>query len=351
MEYWNVGNSVEESAIGSHVAMPFSRPLIFGLQALRNRKNALLSLIPHFNIPAFRHSNVAAFQFCSFPAFIIAFLLFACTFTIRAEEPRPLRVLTSFYPMYIHALNVTDNMPGIKTVNMVQPFIGCLHDYSMTPGDLVKIAGADVFVVNGGGMESFLDKAVKQSPSVRVLDLSVGIPLLRENNIDNPHVWLSVSNAIIQVQNLADGLARIDIDRAPAFHANAAKYIEKLHALDARMRIGLSDLRLRDIVTFHEAFPYFAQAYNLKIVAVIAREPGSEPSARELAETVDIIRRTGVKALFAEPQYPSRAASVIARETGATVYALDPAVIGPLEPDAYIEIMDRNLLELRKALK
>ena len=270
---------------------------------------------------------------------------------VEAKEPGRLRILTSFYPMQIHALNVAGDIPGVEIANMVKPFTGCLHDYSMTPGDLVKIAGSDVFVVNGGGMESFVDKAMKQAPNVRVLDLSAGIPMLRENNVVNPHVWLSVSNAILQVRNLAEGLAGIDPEHADAFRANARGYIEKLRSLDTRIREGLSGLRTRDIVTFHEAFPYFAQAYNLRIVAVIAREPGSEPSARELAEAVDIVRKTGTKALFAEPQYPSRSAQVIARETGATVYALDPGVTGPIEPEAYLKIMEKNLGELQRALK
>lgn len=282
---------------------------------------------------------------------VIAFLLAACAPAGAAEKPGTLRILTSFYPVYIHALNVAGNMPGVEVSNMAQPSAGCLHDYAITPGDLVRISNADVFVVNGGGMESFMDKAMKHAPGIRVLDLSEGIPMLRENNVVNAHVWLSVSNAIVQVRNLADGLAGIDPERAAAFRANAGQYADKLRALDARMRSGLSDLRTRDIVTFHEAFPYFARAYGLNIAAAIAREPGSEPSARELAGTVDIIRKAGVKAIFAEPQYSSRAVQVIARETGATVFALDPAVTGPPEPDAFIRIMEKNLRELQKALK
>ena len=113
------------------------------------------------------------------------------------------------------------------------------------------------------------------------------------------------------------------------------------------MQAGLKDLKTRDIVTFHEAFPYFAEEFGLHIVATIARDPGSEPSARELAGTIQAVRRAGVKALFAEPQYSPR----VARETGATVYVLDPAVTGPASPNAYIDILEKNLVELQKALK
>ena len=89
----------------------------------------------------------------------------------------------------------------------------------------------------------------------------------------------------------------------------------------------------------------------MHIAAVIEREPGSEPSARELAQTITLVRKAKVKALFAEPQYPSKAAEAIARETGAKLYTLDPAVTGPMRDDAYITIMTRNFSELRKALR
>ena len=115
--------------------------------------------------------------------------------------------------------------------------------------------------------------------------------------------------------------------------------------------MSLRDLPQRDIVTFHEAFPYFAKEFDLRIAAVIEREPGPEPAAAELAQTIDLVRASGVKALFAEPQYPARAAESIARETGARVYTLDPAVTGPMDADAYIHIMDANLRVLEEALK
>ena len=84
---------------------------------------------------------------------------------------------------------------------------------------------------------------------------------------------------------------------------------------------------------------------------MIEREPGSEPGARQLAEIIETVKRSGVKALFVEPQYPSRSAETIANETGAAVYTLDPAVTGPMDKDAYIRIMERNLETLEKALR
>ena len=261
--------------------------------------------------------------------------------------------LASFYPMYITALNVTQGVPGVKVVNMTKPQTGCLHDYQLTPQDLKTFSTGWAFVVNGGGMESFIDKAAKQRPDLKIINASKGIELIKDKGEegDNPHVWVSVSCAIMQVKNVADGLAAIDPANTARYHANADAYIVKLEALRTKMHKGLANIASRDIITFHEAFPYFAKEFNLNIVAVIEREPGSEPSAGELAQTVKIIKSHKVKALFAEPQYPAKAAETIARETGLKVYVLDPAATGPASPDAYIRIMESNLAVLEAALK
>jgi zinc transport system substrate-binding protein len=117
------------------------------------------------------------------------------------------------------------------------------------------------------------------------------------------------------------------------------------------MHTALSPYRGRKIVTFHEAFPYFAQEFGLVIAAVVEREPGSQPSAQELARTIDLIKKQGIHVIFSEPQYPASAAAAIARETGARVFVLDPAVTGPGDQDAYLHAMEANLAVLMKALR
>ena len=117
------------------------------------------------------------------------------------------------------------------------------------------------------------------------------------------------------------------------------------------MHQQLDGLPHRDIITFHEAFPYFAQEFDLHIAAVINREPESEPSARELADTILLVRSSGVKALFVEPQYPKTAADIISNETQADVYVLDPGVSGEESKDAYLNIMEQNLQVLLTALQ
>lgn len=201
------------------------------------------------------------------------------------------------------------------------------------------------------GMEPFLDKVARQSPGLRVVEVSEGIPLMDGNS----HVWVSFDGARRQTDNIVAALSAAQPEQADAFRANGESYKEKLAALEQRMRAALAPYAGTPIVTFHEAFPYFARDFRLEIAGVIEREPGTEPSARELADTVKLVRERGVKALFAEPQFSDRSARVIAAETGSKVHELDPVVTGPSEPDAargaWLAAMEKNLAVLQDALR
>ena len=272
-----------------------------------------------------------------------------------AGAEKKFTIVTSFYPMYISTINITKGVAGVQVINMTKPQTGCLHDYQMTPEDLKTLEKANAFVINGAGMEQFIDKAMKQQAQLQVVNGSKGIVLLKdEKGEENPHVWVSISNAILQVQNITQQLSAIDTAHADQYKSNGDEYIKKLSVLRDKMHKSLDNVPHKDIVTFHEAFPYFAQEFNLHIVAVIEREPGAEPTPKELEETIRQIKEANIKALFAEPQYPSKAAEVISRETGAKVYTLDPAVTGDARPDAYndyITIMEKNLKTLQEALQ
>ena len=282
---------------------------------------------------------------------VFKILLLAGILALPARADEPLRVVTSFYPVYVATLNVSAGVPGVEVHNLTSPHIGCLHDYQLTAGDVRQLADADLLLANGAGMETFLGKVKEQSPSLRVVEVSEGIPLMD----GNPHVWVSFEGASRQVDNIAEALALAAPEKADTFRANAATYKAALAALDEKMKSSLAPYAGTPIVTFHQAFPYFARDYKLDLVGVIAREPGTEPSARELADTISLVRERKVKALFAEPQFPDKSAQVISRETGVKVYELDPVVTGPSEPSeargAYLRAMEKNLGVLQEALR
>lgn len=266
---------------------------------------------------------------------------------------KQLTIATSFYPMYIMAVNIAKDIPGVQVINMAPLQSGCLHDYQLKPQDLKVLEKAQIFIVNGAGMEAFMDKVVNQQPSLKIVEASKGIELVKNasDGEDNPHVWVSISGAIQQAKNTGEQLAVLDPGNAAKYRSNTSVYVKKLELLQKKMHKSLDGIKNREIVTFHEAFPYFAKEFNFHVAAVVEREPGSQPSAGELSDTVKVVKESKVKALFAEPQYPAKAADTIARETGAKVYSLDPAVTGPMEPDAYINIMNNNLKVLEEALK
>ena len=264
-------------------------------------------------------------------------------------------IVTSFYPVYISTINITRDVPGVEVINMTKAQTGCLHDYQLSPEDLKTLEKANAFIINGAGMEAFLDKAVKQQPRLKVVDASRNIELLTDKNGEkNPHVWVSVSNHILQVQNIGEQLSEIDPANAEKYKKNVSEYSKKLEILREAMQKTLAGAKNRDMITFHEAFPYFAKEFNLNIVDVVEREPGSDPSPKELAETIEKIKASRIRALFAEPQYSSKAAETIARETGAKVYILDPVVTGEAKSgayDNYIQAMEKNGKTLQEALQ
>ncbi|MGN0747890.1 MAG: metal ABC transporter substrate-binding protein [Aristaeellaceae bacterium] len=283
-------------------------------------------------------------------------------------------VVTSFYPIYLFTLNLTDGIDGVEVHNLAAPGTGCLHDYQLQTGDMKKLAQADVFLINGAGMESFLPGVTDAFPTLPVVDASEGVPLLdaevegvvidghdhhdedhdHDDGSYNAHIWLDAANAQIMVNNLAEGLIAALPEHAEAIAANRDAYLARLAALDSELAEGLAGLPHRDIITFHEAFPYFAQAYGLNVAAVVNREPGDALSPARLAELVQVVRSLGAPPLFVEPQYDDMAARTLSAETGAPVYELDPVVTGPEEniPLTYYEdMMRQNMAVLQEALR
>jgi zinc transport system substrate-binding protein len=269
------------------------------------------------------------------------------------NSPKTLTIATSFYPMYIFSLNIAKDIPNVKVIDMTKPITGCLHDYSATTADMKTLANSQFFVINGAGMESFMDEVIKQQPNLKIIDSGKGIEMIKGDREegDNPHLWVSISNAITQVKNISEQLSSLDPDNGVKYKENSDTYVKKLEVQRDKMHKELDNVKNRDIITFHEAFPYFAKEFKLNIVGVIEREPDSEPNAKELAETIETIKKLKVKALFVEPQYSPKAAETISKETNSKIYTLDPAVTGAMDADAYINIMESNLKTLLEALK
>ena len=296
-------------------------------------------------------------------SWILTLLLILPLAGCAAESAQQITVAVTFYPVYILAENVLDGVEGVRLVSMTPPATGCLHDYQLLPRDMRALAGAKALLINGAGMESFLPDIVSQYPDLPVVDCSQGIDLLKEEDHEeeehgeghdhgeyNSHIWLDPQNAVQMVRNMAEALSGLLPDQAHQIGANAENYIALLTALDGELRAAIGPLPRKTIVTFHEAFPYFARAYGLEVAAVVALEPDEAPSPRMLSEVIQRVKAAGNPPLFTEPQYESAALVAVARETGAPVYELDPLVTGDGAMTAYQDVMRKNLAVLQAAL-
>ncbi len=204
-----------------------------------------------------------------------------------------------------------------------------IHTYQVTPADLRAVASADLFVMNGLGLDDWLEKTIRSAGNgAPILKLAVDLPgviLLPGDTPEtqNPHLWMDVSNGIAYANRITDALKLADPAHAAAIDASTTTYAKQLSDLDAWVRDQIATIPAanRRFVLFHDALPYFARAYGLTIVGVAVEAPGQEPSAGEIAALIDRIKATGVKAIFSEAQFPTALVDQIARETGARVVA------------------------------
>ncbi len=238
-------------------------------------------------------------------------------------------------------------------VDLMVPPGASPHTYEPTPAQLRTLSRARLLVLNGVGLEFWADDVVKavDNPDLVVVQTAEGLEIVQgdEHGGGNPHVWLDPLNAIHQVERIRDALIQVDPEGEAVYRANADRYIAELKALDQEIRETVATFSSRKFIAFHAAWIYFARRYGLEQAAVVERSPGKEPSPAEIAEVVQTAKAIGAKAIFAEPQFPTKAAQVIAAESGAQVLLLNP--LG-LPPDYdYLEMMRYNLGEMAKALK
>ena len=291
-------------------------------------------------------------------------LLLAVCFMLSspAAFAENIQLVASFYPVYIFAQNILADVPGISLSCMTAPSTGCLHDYQLLAGDMLKLSKADALLINGAGMEVFLHDVEHQLPELAIVDASIGIPLLcndihhdhehahdHDHGEYNAHIWLSPENAILMVKNMADQLAQLFPQHAALILANAENYTIRLESAHSRATDMLASAKGRHIVTFHDSFAYFAHAYGLEIAAVVSMEPNDPLPPRMLMDVIQTVAQAGNPPLFAEPQYRSAILSVISRETGAPVYTLDPMVTGNGSLTAYEDTLLQNAAVLLEA--
>ena len=238
---------------------------------------------------------------------------------------------------------------------LVTENVSCLHDYTLQVRQMRAIEGAQVVVLSGTGLEDFLTDALCSANAV--IDSSEGIALLcAEHDHDHgddghhheqdPHIWLSVSNAGIMTENICNGL----IEQFPQHRDTLLENLEKLQGafseLEAYGQQALSSLKSRELITFHDGFGYFADYWGLSILHSLEEEAGSEASAGQLKELITLVRQNDIPAIFVEENGSASAAQIISAETGTRIYALNMG----MSDKNYFESMYQNIDTIKEAL-
>ena len=231
------------------------------------------------------------------------------------------------------------------------------EDYEPKPDDAKALVGADLIVSNGAGLDDFLDKLIAAAGegSAHRLVLADGIPTLTVDGEVNPHFWLDPSLvADHYLPAISASLSALDGAHSAAFAANSSAYAGKIRAMDEVNRTSLAAVpeANRKLVTFHDAFPYFAAHYGFQLVGVILPNVGQEPSAAQLARLVETVKGSGVKAVFSESQFNPKLVQTLADEAGVTrvVTTLYNDTVGPPPQDTYLGMMTWDVGEIVKAL-
>ncbi len=270
----------------------------------------------------------------------------ACRQSIT-EKSEKLRILTTIAPLYSFTKNIAGDLADVD--NLLPSGAGP-HECSFSPADIVKVSRSDVLIKNGVDLESWLDKLMISAQTgkkeIVIADTSSGVEI-----IDNdPHIWLSPVNAVIQVKNIRDCLVKADPGNSETYRENAGLYIKRLKALDREIRDEVRTWKQREFVALHPAFTYFTKDYGLKQAAVIQETPEIEPSPKHIIDVIKTIEAAGIKAIFSESRASHKIVDTIAEDLKLRVYNLDTLETGELSKEWYEEKMRANLAVLKKAL-
>lgn len=281
---------------------------------------------------------------------ILILMLVFCTGCSQQSEAD---VVASTLPVYEFTSMLCEGT-GITVSRLVTEEVSCLHDYTLQVAQMRAVESAKLVVINGAGLEDFLTDVLKSAK--QVADASNEIELICGEHHDHqdghhhendPHIWLSPKKAKQMCRNICQELSSVYPEHKALFETNLAATLEKLDILQAYGISELVGLKYRDIITFHDGFSYFAESFDLHILKAVEEESGSEASAKELIEIIDLIKERQISAIFTEQNGSSSAACIIAKETGAKVFALDMAMAG----DSYFEAMYHNIRTIKEALE
>ncbi len=282
-------------------------------------------------------------------------------------------VIVTFYPLYVHTLNICGDK--IKTEILLPPGVS-IHDFNCKPSDMKKIADANLMIVNGASLDDFALKIARNYTDLKIADASYGVELISSDGaacehaghnhahhnedaakngeeLYDPHTWLSMKNAVIQVNNILNALCEIDTENAEYYKQNAAQYIKKIQYTHKRMAEKLSPFKGSKFIVFHGSFAYFARDYGLTQDS-IADVFGNAPKPSKIKEIYDTIKKENIKFLVSEPGYQNKEIKALSEQYSLEIIEVDP--MGLYKPSGdiknyYIDVSNSNADILASAFK
>ncbi len=292
------------------------------------------------------------------PLFLSALLLLSgCGGNAQTDEASFSLACTT-YPVYLLANTIAGGLDGVEVTLVIDQQVSCLHDYTLTMRDMQAVERADAVICNGAGLEDFLSDALTGAV---VVDCSAGVDLLygghhhdgeepagdHAQEEADPHIWMHPENYARMARTLAGALAELDPERSETYLARGEDCAAELENFYQSLREGEAAQALAgaSIITFHDGFSYFAEAFDLTIAAAIEEEEGAEASARDLRETIGIVEQIGLPAVFTEVNGSDNAAGIICRECGVEMAQLTTVMSGETGADiaAYEAAIEQNL--------
>lgn len=279
---------------------------------------------------------------------LIFSMLTGCSFT--GSE---VRIAATTLPVY-EFTSILCQGTDITVGRLITEEVSCLHDYTLQVSQMRMAESADAIIISGAGLEDFLEDLLNGPKTV--VDASTGCHIHdgehdHEHNghshDEDPHIWLSPENAKIMVGNICTALRELYPAHISVFNRNADSLFQELDALQSYGEQAFSQLSCRELVTFHDGFTYFAESFDLTILKAVEEESGSEASASELIELIELVETHHLPAVFTERNGSPAAAEIINRETGTEIFTLDMAMSG----DSYFKAMYHNIDTIKEALE
>ena len=276
-------------------------------------------------------------------AIAIGIAIWATTRKHEKIEDNNLKIVTSFYPIYIITANITQNVSNVELVNMTEANVGCLHDYTISTTDMKKIEKADIYIQNGLGLEGFMDKIISAYPDLKVIDSSADISnKIQDENETNPHIWTSIENYIKQVETICQKLCEYDNKNAEAYKANCESYLQKINQEKQKYETELQKISGEKVICLNEGLEYLLKELKMQVTQVETNHEESTMSAETLKNLIEKMKNENIKIIVVDKADNIKNAETLANETGAKIYKLDSGLTGETNNNAYIDKLEAN---------